>query len=490
MSITIRWCALVGLFTIAFARCMSSVVNQTQQGAPLAYLLAIPVWGLIITVGLDIRRRDELTIHDRQVDWIAALGVGTMLAFELFLLAPRLGATSHLIRVDVLAAGTFLFLGSVLLFGVRPTGRYWPAWIFLLWLWPLPYLLVGPSYGGTPTGYGVMNAGLGAIAVAISVGGRFRRWGFALACALSLSWLALAILRSMTSEGMALQLVPAIVGPVIVFAAAVIIRARRDSLRQLPDHPKLAVRRPTGGVLAIAAVAMVVVWTPSVVPQQLAVASLVQGSPPSRALVLSDGWHTASTRSYSWPSIYFGPSATWRRYAVILGPDSKDAVAGSSSRSAEAYVDVLTSDSLGLLNSYPSVLCYLENAQYASSSNANLGHGVSASTYVSNLSGVISDSATPWILLTWTERSGSAASPEFERYSVVMSDGSPTLSGLPTPGPVNGNNDVRTILSSIARGTPPVVSGIAHTEPFRQSVALARVVVRDSLPPRHSGSAT
>jgi hypothetical protein len=436
---------------LAFHSTISSIATQTYNGDPLAYLALTPIWAVILVVGTELKRGNELQIYDRQVDWIVATCLAGLLAMFDGLLQPRLGATSQLVRIDILSLVLFTMIGCILLFGTRSTGRYWATWVFVMACWPLPYRLLGAALGGTPVTYGLLNISLGALATFIAVRGRFvTRLGVA-AAAMGAGAIPLALLHLMPQlPTTAIELIPPAIALVVPVVA--LVRTSNNATTVSP-HPlsrqsTSAVKRPLAAIVILAVAAGLIGATTTLEPPTLTPSQL----PTARAGWLPNpvtpaDWTTSARTTYSWADQYFGAGATWQRFRY------RPATSSAAGLATAMVVDVLTSSDAGPLSVYPAITCYKLSVPYLESSESvSVGHGVMASLFYANTYAAESPTESEWALLTWTWKSGHGAGMRYQRVSVLTVDGSANAAGVPAPGAPGANNSVRTTFTDIFRG--------------------------------------
>jgi hypothetical protein len=446
-----RWVVLLALGAVAFHATISSIATQTYNGDPLAYLAMTPIWAVLLVVGTEFKRGNELEIHDRQVDWIVATCLAGLLAMVDGLLQPRLGATAQLVRIDILSLVLFIMIGCILLFGTRSAGRYWATWLFVMACWPLPYRLVGAALGGTPVTYGLLNISLGALATFIAVGGRFATRLAITAAAIGVGAITLALLH-LTPQlpTTAIELIPPAIALIVPIVA--LVRASSHSgtvpLHALSPRSTSAVKRPFAAIVILAVAAgligtQITLVPSTLIPSQLPTARTGWSPKP----VTPTGWTTSTRTTYSWADQYFGAGSTWERFRYR--PTTSSAVGVSTTM----VVDVLTSSDAGPLSVYPAITCYKLTVPYLQSSESvSVGHGVTASLFYANTYAAESPTESAWALLTWTWKSGHGTATRYQRVTVLTVDGSANAAGVPFPGAPGANNSVRTTFTDIFRG--------------------------------------
>ncbi|HEX4219617.1 MAG TPA: hypothetical protein VHZ02_14675 [Acidimicrobiales bacterium] len=467
-----RWLVLIAAVGLAFHQTLASVVVQSANGDPLAYLVLLPVWGLVLVLGTQLRRGRDLDIHDRQVDWVLAVGLTAFIFMLDVLLRPRLGATAGLVRIDVLALVLFVMVGSMLLFGTRATGQSWAAWLFLLACWPLPYRLVGAALGGTSGTYALLNIMATAVAVMVASGPPMRRRlvDGALAVAIGIAVLAVA---SRALPPVAVQLVPSLVA---LGAVATIAMGRKRLPLRLPAPSKGArgvVTKPIAAMVAVLVLGAVLggfaqFAPPTIDPQSLAVAGPGWTSRP----VVPAGFATTHAReSESWAARYFGAGSTWFRYRFA---------GGSGVERQHIVVDALTAPSVGQLSVYPAISCYRLSVPYLqSSTTVSLGHGVVATLFYANAYAAPSPVQAQWAMLTWTWKIAEHGTVTFQRVAVWALEDASGVVGFPVPGAPGANNGIRTTFTDILRGASTTSGpGPTRSTVGRLTAFSAQVVAR------------
>jgi hypothetical protein len=403
------------------------------------------VWGVLLLFGTQLRRGKDLDIHDRQVDWILAIGIAGFILMLDALLRPRLGATAGLVRVDVLALVLFVMVGCILLFGTRATGQSWAAWFFLLACWPLPYRLIGAALGGTNNTYALLNIILSTIAVVVASGRPLRHRLVNGALTVAVGVLVFGV-GSVVLPPVAAQVVPSLVALAVVVAVDV---RRNRGARRLP-----APSAGTRGVVAKPVVAMVALLVlggalglfAQFAPPTISSQSLVTTGPGwTSAAVVPSGWTVGHGRqSESWADRYFGTGSTWYRYHFATG---------GGANGQHVVVDALTGPSVGPLSVYPAISCYRLAVPYLQSPTMiSLGHGVVATLFYANAYAAPAPVQAQWALLTWTWKIPEHGTMAYQRVTVLALEDASGLAGFPAPAQPGANNGIRTTFTDILRG--------------------------------------
>jgi hypothetical protein len=466
-----RW-AVLALATVAgFHQTLISIVTQTYNGDPLAYLLLLPLWGAVLVFGTQLQRKQELPIHDRQIDWILAVGLGAFILMLDELLRPRLGATAELVRIDIFALLLFLMTGCILLFGTRTTGRYWATWAFLIACWPLVYRLVGAALGGTADTYGLLNVGLTTLAVVIASARhatrRLRNGG----CAAITGVLVLAV-SSRALPPVAIEIVPSILA--LAVAVAVELRQNRPQLMQGTgmSGPNEAVKKPILAGVAVLVSGAILSTFSQFAPIGVSPQSLTTVGPGwTTSAVVPAGWKTTGSHTFNWTASYFGLNSTWNRYQFV------PAVAGQVKQ--RIVVDALTATEVGPLGTYPAISCYKLSVPYLQSpSLISLGSGVQATLFYANSSAAPSPVQAQWVFLTWTWKVIVHSRITYQRLTVLTLDGASEVAGFPVPTAPSASGNVRSTFSDILRGASNPESPSPTNVTISRLVSAARSVVQ------------
>jgi exosortase/archaeosortase family protein len=124
---------------IAFHYSLVTLFENLDVNTPLAYVGLVPAIALGLAAVRRHPARGELSIHDRQLDYIIGLPlIGGALALEL-IVPSHLSTLFWLWRVDLLGLPLFVAGAVALLFGTRVLWRQKFAIAYLFLAWPLPY---------------------------------------------------------------------------------------------------------------------------------------------------------------------------------------------------------------------------------------------------------------------------------------------------------------------------------------------------------------
>jgi hypothetical protein len=464
-----RWLVLVAAVGLGFHQTLVSVAVQSTNGDPLAYLILLPVWGVLLVFGTQLRRGRDLDIHDRQVDWVLAIGLAAFILMLDELLRPRLADTTGLVRIDILALVLFVMLGSTLLFGTRATGQSWAAWLFLLACWPLLYRLVGAALGGTTDTYGLLNVMLSTLAVVVASSRPLGRRLANGALTLAVAGVVFAVV-SRSLPPMAVEVVPSLVALPLVVAFDV---RRHRGTRHMPAPSAgtgSVVKKPLAAMIALLVLGGALGMFAQFAPEAISPRSLpITGPGWTSAAVVPSGWATHGRQVESWAGRYFGTGSSWYRYKFVTG-------AGSSRQ--HIMVDALTAPTVGLLSVYPAISCYRLFVPYVQSSTSiPLGHRVVATVIYANAYSAPSPVQAQWALITWTWKIPSPATTTYQRITVLTLEDPTSVAGFPTPAAPGANNSVRTTFTNILRGVSTTSSPAPTTSTMNRLVAFSKQVV-------------
>lgn len=439
----VRWSILLACVTLAFFPTWTRLLDEAQAGAVTSYIFILPVFAVVAGVGIQRRRANELPIHDRQTDIIVG-GIGALVSLAVQALwLPRYSDQYALLHIDVAAAVIFTLSGAVLLFGLRPVGRFWPLLVLTLSLSPVVYRMTAVALGGSRFAYGIVLVLLAGAAVGIAVGRTGRRavLGFLMAVAVGAAVLKVVLVLRPTIHIAALQLIPT-VSAAVATGALFLVLARRDptlSARERPSSapPTKSVRSAVGTVVVVAVVLFLLPLPDEPRPIETA-------GPPGleTALAVPTGWRQIDDESYSWVRSYFGSRSSLVRQewqAATANPDWD-----SRNRPRTVVVDTLTTTNAASLAIYPERTLYrLVNTRTSTSLPVTLGRGVTASLYTS-----VNDA----LLLTWTKlvfdwvRDGA-----FQRVTIISVDNHEPDADFPVPTPSMASN-MSSVLSVFLRG--------------------------------------
>lgn len=397
--VSLRWLLIVVLTLVAFWPSLVSLYDSTRGNSLNGYVWLVPLAGVLAAQGVARRPRTQLPIHDRQTDVI----VGVMgLVFALLLcgvLTRRYGMWFQLVRFDLLGMWVFVFSCAIVLFGLRPAGRYLGVWVLTLMVFTLPYQIVVIVLGGSRLAAGAVALIIAGWATALAVGRTTRRAlvGAGLAWAVGLAVLLVINFRFPSAPVFVYQAVPTLTAIVLV-ACVMFAFARRGGRMRTASR-------------AVASPATTNVWR--VVPLLVAVAAVLtlvklpaQGTPPSMRfdaleitgpLMAPAGWRLAETEEYPWVKRLHGKSAmlTRQRMVADVGNPQWDKL----SRPRTVIVDNVYTQRPFSFFVYPAKVLYDVTATRLSQvRRVDLGYGVIGEL----MSGVDDNLHVTWNMLQWT----------------------------------------------------------------------------------------
>lgn len=384
---------MLALLAAAFWSTWTRVVQETAVGAGSLMLFAAPLGGLLIVIALGWRGHPELPIHDRQSDKIIGTVILVIALMNQWLLVPRYAGAYVLLHIDVMAAWAYLLAGCIFVFGLRRTGRLWPAWLLLA----------------------VASLGLMRLAVYLFGGG---------------PW----------AEALVLVFV-VVAGPAVVVIRA-ILRGRPEA-RSRWTGPAVTPREAWRSMPLLVAVGLVL-W---LAPLPAGAQDQLEPGPPETSgpgQVVPAGWTERSVQEYPWAPRMFGRSATLERQ--LLRADTPRADWDMLNRPRQAVVQTLTVTDPGLLDVYPLEMTYdLTDARVGKPSPVDLGHGITGRYRT-----VVDDER----LLTWSLLTFTWARPDehYQRVSVLTVDDHEHDAWFPEPVHATGSTFGR-LLSLLLRGS-------------------------------------
>ena len=386
---------LLVLLVTAFGPQMLATGRAIAEGSATAYLLVVPLLGILMAVGGSGMPRGVI---DNESDWIVAgliAGAG-LLAFSL--ITRRMPTLGLFWRIDQVAVVLFLYASSILIFSARHVLRNSAAWIFVVLCAPVvPYLLLTAKLGGSAAGAVAVAAALGSVAVFWSDRAA-RRPLRALAAGLNFA-LALGVDYLMTGQDLQLRVAVA-AGLIPVISTAVLRRSTRvTGGRPVVYAPPGRPQRRVWAFPVLFAVAL-----------GLLVTSLPLRAAPAVPEVRSD-WTTAAglrpTATLDFISRFAGPGATLTRYRLPAG-NADYAVA----------IDVITAPTLARLRDYDDAIWYPTTVPVDYHDTKLPGPvAVAARTVHTNADRTATDQDGHWHALTWLWRTAES----YQRVTVVVS---------------------------------------------------------------------
>lgn len=439
-----RWVILVVCVVLAFFPTWVRLAQEASDGAITAYIFVLPLLAVVAAQGVARRRADELPIHDRQTDNIVG-GIALLASIGIKALwLPRYADQYELSHLDVLAALTFVFGAAILLFGLRPVGRFWSVWLLLLALSPLGYRMVAVGLGGSRLAYASVMVLLAGIAGAIAVGRTRRRGLLGFGCTVLTGLLVADIMlrRSPQISIVWLQLVPT-VGAAAVTGIVFYVTARRGRFGQRAPRRVAAPTAkwsPSSKIVAIGT-ALILFFIPLPSRPEVPIAVGPPG-PVSTPLAAPVGFGRTGIQEFDWVRSFFGTKATLIRQTMLA--DEGNPAWDIRARPRTVVVDVLSTTNKASLAVYPeSTLYRLSKTRTSRPLTIELGRGVTGTLYTS-----VSDA----LLLTWTKlvfvwKRGDVV----QRVTIISVDDHDANADFPQPTPSMASN-LGTSIGTFLRG--------------------------------------
>ncbi len=411
-----RIAALTVLTAVGWAQVIMPTAVTILAGSRLAYLAAVPVLMALIAIGSHERPQG---VSDGEVDWILAgtvCGLGMILVFLAELRLPTLARLWHLHLVNIVM---WLALAGIVLFGARRVAAQWRMWLFaLVTVTPLPYLLIVGRLGGSAFAYSALTALMGAAAVFLAARHRQMVGRVIGAVCCAVAGVATAAAAASLPLVVSVLLSGAVI-PVIGFVAL----TKREGAR-LIDPDILASPLPRRSPWSVAVLAAVAVLTMvlnggaqagasgTTLSQLTGQAAHVDADWPAR-MGLIPGRH------FDFMSNYLGSDATFVRYPVPSQPGQ-----------AQVAIDVITSRSLGALESLADVVWYPHQAvpQYVQA-NVDIATIVNPRVVATDSSVTTDAEAQNWCAVTWVW----ATTAGFQRVFVVANQDPSSPATPPEP---------------------------------------------------------
>ncbi|MBD8505144.1 hypothetical protein HT102_01390 [Hoyosella sp. G463] len=397
-----RSLAIIAAALLAFWPTWKYIVSATWTGGDVGYYPLFILLVVLAAIGMARQPRHTLPISDRQANAIAGtLGIAVAALIKL-LVVPRYAEQYALLQIDLLAALVFVLSATVLLFGLRQVGTYWPLWLVLIIGGPLAYRLLVSLLGGDARAAGTASILVCSSAIALGLGHRARDRVAIYGLAVVLGSASLAVLLEL-APGLGLvqfQRLPVVVGGL---ATWLIVRIRRRGAIARAPSPSA----PSGGesswrsvtTLGLAAGLVAVIPLPASVQEAV-------GRGPDRAARITQtvpaGWGEESRVEYTWVRRYFGPEATLGRQllraapgnaeiaSLGLGAPSSGTIAalldaemsGKEAPTPRVAVDTFSLPNRVQLDIYPvSTLYDLGGTRRSNPVMVDLGHGVAGMLY-------------------------------------------------------------------------------------------------------------
>ena len=309
--VVMRWCVMIGLTVFAYWSTLESIGIEMRSGTLITYTPAAIALTLMACIGIGLRQGNELPIYDRQSDIIVGTVVLILALFMESMLVPRYQSTYLPIHIDLLSMWLFLLGTAIILFGLRPVGRYRWAWFLLLSIFPLPYRMLVITFGSNRVAASIVMLLLAIAAAAVAVGRTPRRAaaGGALAAAVGIALIVVLAIFAPTAPIWVYQTVPPI-GCVFVTGLVMYVDHRRGwgSLRPLDrDLNPLPAPDVLRGTLfaALVAVLITLIPVPDIRPSAGVTVPGLNMRPP---LTIPDDWRQTGVKPYGVSSLY-GPGA-------------------------------------------------------------------------------------------------------------------------------------------------------------------------------------
>ncbi|PTR25771.1 hypothetical protein C8K36_106204 [Rhodococcus sp. OK519] len=446
LQIAGRWLLIAVCMLGAFWPSILRTVDDLHGGDPLGYVFVMPILAGVAAFGIARRRGRELPIHDRQIDSIVG-GMGLIFALVMeWLLLPRYEEQFSLLRIDLLVCLLFVISSAVLMFGLRPVGRFWPVWLMLAVIAPLPYRMMVVTLGGQSLHVAVVLTFFAAAATGIAVGRTRRRALIGVTATVVLGLTTLAVLWAFFPQ--APRLVVQFVPPgVAAFGVGIGMYLQngfylddRRSAYSVVAQRSPAVR--TGLVrsgLAVVACAAVLASQPLPPPPTTFVAV---GPLPTQQTAPPPGWTIDSTREFDWADRFFGRYATLTREVLLArgGVPEWDA----QLRPRRIVVDTLDTLRPASLHVYPPDTLYRSvHTRRSPAIPIELGHDVRG-----ELTTVVDeDLLLTWSILSFTWTRGRTV----ERVNMITVDDHRPVARFPEPTPSMAS-DVTNTLNVLVRG--------------------------------------
>lgn len=463
-----RWAIILTATVVAFWQTWANVIAEARAGAAVGYYGIVIVLAVVAAAGLARKPHRQLQIFDKQADAITGVLALVISILVKALVVPRYSEQYQVLHLDVLAAGVFLAGCTALMFGLRPFGRFWPAWALLLACGPLTYRSLVVIFGGTSWSAGVVVTLFSAAAVAIAFALTVREAAVIGATVVGLGGLTVLLL-SWLAPGAPLfvsQAVPSVTASV---ATILLVRAhrRRQGANRYTRGPapvpsgtwRTAVTCIVAGVLAG------LVSLPERSPAIVAAGPPLTGSP---ALDVPAGWFETARTDYPWVRRYFGPTATLTRQYLSAQPSNEAVAAFADSVLAEPgvleflsgqsvepphtartiVIDTFTHPHPAQLDVYPDATLYdMHKARRSEPRIVSLGHGV-----IGTLSTLIDETAyltETMLVFSWQR------GDEAQRVVIIAVDNPEPDAMFSEPQPSMASN-MRTLIEVLFRGNTAI----------------------------------
>ncbi|WP_199253517.1 hypothetical protein [Mycolicibacterium mengxianglii] len=452
IRLALRWTLIAALTLLAFHRSLLNLVQTTAAGSIGGYVWTVPAATALAAAGLQMRRRTDPPIYDRQTDIIfGAIGFGLSLMVQGVLL-PRYADYFHLLRLDLLAMWLFVGSSSIVLFGIRPVLRFGWAWFVSAAVFMLPYQVAVTTLGGGKFVAGLVTLVIGAIATAVAAGRTRRRATIGGAAAFAFGAVVLVILR-LVIPGAPLpvyQQVPTLSAIVVVGGAALLEQQlRRADTGSTRPAPQVNAPNVWAEITVVTAVAVALALIG--LPTQLTTTDVSRTAPyaltPGRALTAPPGWSISAPPEFIDVQRYYGDDAVLVRQRMTA--DTGDPRFDKHSAARTLVVDSIVSDRPFAFDAYPARVLYdTTGARLSAPRMVDLGDGVRGS-----IISVVDDR----LLVTWDVLLFAWGGDGQEQTVTVFAVDNHEADA-PFPRPANGlMSTLHTLFTVLLRGNAVVV---------------------------------
>lgn len=391
MRLVLRWILITVLTVLAFRSSLRDLLHTTAAGGLVGFVWLLLPAAALAAIGIDLRRRAEPPINDRQTDIIVGVMALVLAVVVQGTLVPRYAEFFHLLRLDLLAMWLFVVGANIVLFGVRPVSRYLPVWLLLALAFLLPYQTLVIVFGGGRFAAGLAALVVASAATAISVGRTRTRAVLGAAATFAVGLLVLALLGDVPL--LAYQVVPSGIGMGLVCAAFLLYSRRGQPLATLVHHIEPPVAKQVwAGIPLVLAAALALALIP--LPAQRSATVISREAPGELAagqgLVAPPGWSILQTTESSVQGFY-GDGAELVRQKMIA--DVGDPRFDKLSAPRILMVDSIVSDQPFSFDAYPGHIFYdTSGTRLSSPRDVDLGNGVA---------GVMVSAIDDRLLVTW-----------------------------------------------------------------------------------------
>ena len=397
--LVLRWTFIVVCAAVAFHETLGSVGETIARGGLNSFVVVVPAACLLAAIGVALRDRNELPIHDRETDVIVGIMGLVLSALLQAVLLDRYVQFFHLLRLDLVALWLFLISASVVVFGLRPVYRFGSVWLLLLAICPLPYDIAVILLGGTRVAAGGATLIIAAVATCIAVGRNTRRGLLGAAMAWAVGAVVLAAMATLvpTAPLLAFQAVPALTSIVLVGGTLYMYRRHGAGLWTLDRKVEpLAAKQVWAGLPLVAAFALALCFVRLPNHDLIPSAQLdqIDFDAPLAAPV---GWHVSETQEFTWVTRVYGPGAKLTRQKFVA--DTGNPAWDKFARPRAIVVDTVTTQRPFAFQTFPArTLYHVTTIRQSAGRQVELGPEVSA--VLVNV--VDDDFLITWNALDWT----------------------------------------------------------------------------------------